>query len=243
MHDNIKLVIFDLAGTTIEDAGQVPEAFSSVLRAHGIEATDEAIRAVRGASKRQAIRRFVEHQFPGEETQVAAQTEQIFAEFRTHLADRYRQDGVRPLPGASDTFAWLHNHGIKIALNTGFDRATAELILRQVGWEKDTVEAVICGDDVSQGRPAPYLIFHAMEAAGETSIHQVANVGDTVLDLQAGWNASVHWNIGVLSGAHTREQLERAPHTHLLAGVAALPSLWELSTTSSDSLTSRPRCG
>jgi phosphonatase-like hydrolase len=146
MHDNIKLVIFDLAGTTIEDAGQVPEAFSSVLRAHSIEATDEAIRAVRGASKRQAIRRFVERQFPGDETQVAAQAEQIFAEFRAHLADRYRQDGVRPLPGACDTFTWLHKHGIKIALTTGFDRATAELILRQVGWEKDTVADVICGD-------------------------------------------------------------------------------------------------
>jgi phosphonatase-like hydrolase len=139
------------------------------------------------------------------------------------------QDGVRLLPGASDTFAWLHNQGIKIALNTGFDRATTELVLRRVGWEKDTVEAVICGDDVSQGRPAPYMIFRAMEAAGETSVHLVANVGDTVLDLQAGWNASVRWNIGVFSGAHTREQLERAPHTHLLAGVAALPSLWELS--------------
>jgi len=241
MHANIKLVIFDLGGTTIEDAGQVAEAFKSVLRAHGIEATDEVIRAVRGASKRQAIRHFVECQFPGEEMQVAAQTEQIFAEFRAHLADRYRQDGVRLLPGTSDTFAWLHKQGIKIALNTGFDRATTELVLRQVGWEKDTVAAVICGDDVSQGRPAPYMIFRAMEAAGETSVYQVANVGDTVLDLQAGWNASVRWNIGVLSGAHTREQLELAPHTHLLAGVAALPSLWELSHSHSDSLTSRPR--
>ncbi len=226
MHDPIKLVVFDLAGTTIEDTGQVPEAFTSVLRAHGIAVTDEAVRAVRGASKRQAIRSFVERQFPGDETQVAAQTGQIFAEFCAHLADRYLQDGVRPLPGASDTFAWLHQQGIKIALNTGFDRAITELILRQVGWEKNIAAAIICGDDVTQGRPAPYLIFHAMEAAGETSVHQVANVGDTVLDLQAGWNASVRWNIGVLSGAHTREQLERAPHTHLLPGVAALPSLW-----------------
>jgi phosphonatase-like hydrolase len=227
MHTPIKLVIFDLAGTTIEDAGQVPEAFTSVLRAHGIAVTDEAIRAVRGASKRQAIRRFVERQFPGKETQIAARTEQIFAEFRAYLADRYMQDGVRPLPGAAYTFAWLHQQGIKIALNTGFDRAITELVLRQVGWEKDTAAAIICGDDVSQGRPAPYLIFRAMEAAGETSVHQVANVGDTVLDLQAGWNASVCWNIGVLSGAHKREQLERAPHTHLLPGIADLPSLWE----------------
>jgi phosphonatase-like hydrolase len=228
MHDLINLVIFDLAGTTIMDAGQVPETFTSVLKVHGIEVTPEAIRGVRGASKRQAIRSFVERQFPGDETQVTTQTEQIFAEFCAELADRYMQDGVHPLPGASDTFAWLCQQGIQIALNTGFDRAITELILHEAGWDRDTFAAVVCGDDVSQGRPAPYMIFRAMEAAGETSVHQVASVGDTVLDLQAGWNASVCWNIGVLSGAHSREQLERAPHTHLLPGVAALPSLWDV---------------
>jgi len=96
-----------------------------------------------------------------------------------------------------------------------------------VGWEKDAADAVVCGDDVSQGRPAPYLIYRAMEATGVISVRRVANVGDTVLDLQAGWNAAVQWNIGVLSGAHTKEQLVREPHTHLLPSVAALLSLWD----------------
>jgi hypothetical protein len=36
----------------------------------------------------------------------------------------------------------------------------------------------------------------------------------------------VRWNIGVWSGAHPREKLEQAPHTHLLAGVADLPTVW-----------------
>ena len=31
--------------------------------------------------------------------------------------------------------------------------------------------------------------------------------------------------VGVLSGAHKKEQLEKEPHTHLLASVAALPSV------------------
>ena len=225
--DDIKLVIFDLAGTTIEDTGQVPETFTTVLRGHGIEVTGEALRAVRGASKREAIRRFVERQYPGEELEIAARAERIFAEFREHLATQYQRGGVGAVPGAADTFARLHKLGIKVALNTGFDRAITELVLRAVGWEKDTADAVVCGDDVSQGRPAPYLIYRAMEATGVISVRRVANVGDTVLDLQAGWNAAVQWNIGVLSGAHTKEQLVRGPHTHLLPSVAALLSLWD----------------
>ena len=88
------------------------------------------------------------------------------------------------------------------------------------------VDAVVCGDDVRQGRPAPYLIFRAMEAAGATDVRHVMNVGDTELDLRAGWNAGVGWNVGVLSGAHPRERLQKAPHTHLIASVAALPELW-----------------
>ena len=54
----------------------------------------------------------------------------------------------------------------------------------------------------------------------------MANVGDTTLDLQAGHAARVRWNVGVLSGAHTRARLETAPHTHIIDSVAALPGLF-----------------
>jgi len=225
--NDIDLVIFDMAGTTIVDAGQVPEAFSTALGAHGIEVTDEALRAVRGASKREAIRHFVERQLPGDAKEVNTRTEKIFNAFREHLAGKYTESGVSSIPGAAETFAWLRSRKIKVALNTGFDRAITTLLLHAIGWDKDTVHAVICGDDVPQGRPAPYLIFRAMESTGVIDVHQVANVGDTALDLQAGWNAGIRWNIGVLSGAHKKEHLEKAPHTHLIPSVAALPDLWK----------------
>ena len=50
------LVIFDMAGTTIEDRGQVPAAFEAALASHGLTITADQIGAVRGASKREAIR-------------------------------------------------------------------------------------------------------------------------------------------------------------------------------------------
>lgn len=225
--NDIDLVVFDMAGTTIEDTGQVPEAFTTVLRKHGVEITEEALRSVRGASKCEAIRHFLEQQPSAGDSDLSARTEQVFAEFRQCLATIYADRGIRTIPGAAETFDWLHQAGIKVALNTGFDRVITELILQAVGWEKDTVDAIVCGDDVPQGRPAPYLIFHAMEKTGVISVQRLANVGDTILDLQAGRNAAVRWNIGVLSGAHSKEQLEREEHTHLLPSVAALPSLWE----------------
>ena len=63
---DIALVVFDMAGTTIEDTGQVPEAFTTVLARHGIAITDDALGAVRGASKRAAIRHFVAQHYGAE---------------------------------------------------------------------------------------------------------------------------------------------------------------------------------
>jgi phosphonatase-like hydrolase len=112
---------------------------------------------------------------------------------------------------------------VRVALTTGFDRDVAGLLLGAVGWDDRVIDAVVCGDDVPQGRPAPYLIFRAMERTGVVCTRRVVNVGDTALDLESGWNAGVGGNLGVLSGAHGREQLETQPHTRLIGSVAELP--------------------
>lgn len=228
MHE-IKLIIFDLAGTVIEDAGQVPKAFTTALGNYGIEVAGDSIRGMRGASKREVIRLFVERQPDIKNTEVDARTEEIYDSFRRTLAGLYEKDGVREIGGATETFTFLRDKGVRVALNTGFDRTITKLLLESMQWDGDLINAVACGDDVAQGRPAPDLIFKAMERSGVAGVDHVANVGDTVLDLQAGRNAGVRYNIGVLSGAHTKEQLEREPHTHLLSSVAALPALWEVS--------------
>lgn len=53
---------------------------------------------------------------------------------------------------------------------------------------------------------------------------RIVSVGDTPLDLQAGTNAGVREVIGVLTGLHGKERLEREPHTALLPSVADLPN-------------------
>ena len=189
---------------------------------HGIEVGEEALRAVRGASKRDAIRHFVAQHHT---VDVDRLTDEVFNDFRDYLSQLFRAGGVKPVAGAAETFNWLRARDIRIALTTGFDRLTTDLIIDAVGWRDGIADAIVCGDDVALGRPAPYLIFRAMELTRVTSVRQVMCVGDTVLDLEAGQNAGVRHVIGVLSGAHKKEQLEKAPHTQLIASVAALPSM------------------
>lgn len=216
---SIALVVLDMAGTTVRDAGQVPQAFTSALAAHGVAVTPQAINSLRGASKRLAILNLLP-----ESADRAARAGQVYATFVEHLARAF--DGtVEPIPGARAAIDELRGAGIRVALNTGFDRGTTHLLLDALRWRDGVVDAVVCGDEVAQGRPAPYMIFRCMEATGVVDVRRVASAGDTVLDLQAGHNAGVALNIGVLSGAHGRDQMQPLPHTHLLDSVAALPAL------------------
>jgi phosphonatase-like hydrolase len=214
------LVVFDMAGTTVVDDGQVPEAFTAALAEHGVAVGPGDIRGVRGAAKRQAILDLLPKTGDREE-----KAERVLAAFRDHLARLY-QGRVREIPGAQDVFEWLRAHGVRAALNTGFDRETAKMLLEALGWSTGTVDAIVCGDDVARGRPAPDMILRCMQLTGVASADSVANVGDTMLDLQAGHNAAVRWNIGVLTGAHERALMAAQPHTHLLASVAELPRIF-----------------
>jgi phosphonatase-like hydrolase len=215
-----KLVVFDMAGTTVEDRGEVPAAFSAALAEQGISVTSEQLNAVRGSSKRQAVLDLLP-----DTTDRIARARRAYDSFKNHLTRRY-SEGVRPIEGAAATFHWFREQGVRIALNTGFDKEITELLLSALGWKSGLADEVVCGDEVRQGRPAPYLIFHAMESTAITSVHDVAVIGDTILDLQAAHSAGVRWNIGVLSGAHSREKLEQQPHTHLIASVRELPSVF-----------------
>ena len=220
MNPTLRLAVFDLAGTTVRESGQIAAAFTAALSQQGIAVTDDQLAAVRGSSKREAIARLVP-----DVADHLDRAEAAYAAFCEHLAAAFRGEGVQPIAGAEAVFRELRSAGVRVALNTGFDRDVTNLVLNALHWNEDIVDAVVCANDVVEGRPAPYLIFHAMEATRVSSVHQVMTVGDTTLDLHAGHNAAVRWNIGVLTGAHSRSRLQQAPHTHLVASVGDLPGL------------------
>ncbi len=218
-----ELVVFDMAGTTIRATDQVPAAFWKAFEHVGVIVSDDEIQSVRGKSKREAISDLlIRHLGMEEERRLATR---VYNDFQRMLIARYEKYGVEPMEGAEETFEWLKKQGIKVALTTGFDRSLANLLLQRIGWGM-SIDAVICNEDVPRGRPAPYLIFRAMERTGSDCIHRVAVVGDTVSDLQAAFNAGARWSIGVLSGAHSEIQLKGSPHTAIIESVKALPPVF-----------------
>jgi phosphonatase-like hydrolase len=221
----VDLVVFDMVGTTIEDRGEVITAFLVALHESGVPATEQELQVWRGASKREVLRAFVAQQFGPEDRANAARVERAYGAFRTQLEGRYLDDGAQPIAGVEATFGWLREQGTRIALTTGFYRAVTDIILQALGWNEGQIDASVCSDEVVQGRPAPYMIFRAMEATAVQDVHRVIKVGDTALDLQAGTNAGVRGVVGVLSGSQGIAQLGSAAHTYILPSVAELPDL------------------
>ncbi len=216
------LVACDLAGTTVHDRGEVPAAFGEALREAGVSFEPAEVTAWRGASKREVLERLLARDGGDHGTAVV---QRVYGRFRTLLGERLAGSRPLSLPGVGDAFERLRRQGIRVALTTGFDREVVTNILAAVDWAP-LLDAWICSEDVTRGRPAPYMIYRAMERCGVDDVRGVAVVGDTRLDLEAGWNAGAPWRVGVLTGAHDRRMLEQGPHTHLLASVTEVPALW-----------------
>jgi phosphonatase-like hydrolase len=213
----VDLVIFDVTGTTVEDGGEIESAFASALRTFGIQLDPDRFAAVRGKSKRDALAEIL----PPSDGRLDA----AYEIFLRRLRELYAASGARLLPGVADCFSFLRERGVSLALNSGLDASIVEVLVERLS-SRDLFAAIVTGDEVPRGRPAPYLVFRAMERAGVDDVHRVMTVGDTERDLEAGFHAGVRYNVGVLTGAHDRTRLERAPHTHILPSAARLPSLW-----------------
>ena len=143
------------------------------------------------------------------------------------MIEHYRKN-VQEVTGASDVFRWCHANGIKVATDTGFHHAVVEAIMDGLGWLRNgLVDISVDVESVPGqiGRPAPFMIFHAMMQLNVQSVHEVIKIGDTPADMLEGRNAGCRGVIGVLSGPRPVTAWGKYWHTHVIPSVADLPEL------------------
>ncbi|MAF09787.1 phosphatase [Candidatus Poribacteria bacterium] len=232
-----RLVVFDMAGTTVRDDGAVEAAFLTAAAATGLRADRDAIHARRGLSKKRVFRELWRLDGVAAEDEIDRRADASHAAFRAALEEWVRTRPIRPTDGCLDCFGRLRAEGILIALTTGFYRGVTDIILSRLGWdrglddarvgigvEEAVIQASVCSGDVAQGRPAPDMIHRAMRLLSVHSAARVVKVGDTPADLQAGRNAACGLTLAVTSGSHTAAQLADHANDGLLASLCDLPS-------------------
>ncbi|WP_405976686.1 phosphonatase-like hydrolase [Streptomyces sp. NBC_00988] len=216
---DIRLVVLDMAGTTVADGGLVEEAFAAAARHLGAEPDSmlDYVRATMGESKISVFR----HLF-GEESK-AQDANKAFEAAYAELVDGGR---VAALPGARETIESLKSQGRTVVLTTGFARTTQDAILAALGWQ-DLADLTLCPADAGgRGRPYPDMVLTAfLRTAVADDVRQLAVVGDTSYDMLSGVRAGAGLVAGVLTGAHDADALRAAGATQVLDGVGQLPGV------------------
>ncbi|MEV2233188.1 phosphonatase-like hydrolase [Streptomyces phaeochromogenes] len=216
---NIRLVVLDMAGTTVADGGLVERAFAAAARRLGAEpdAMLDYVRATMGESKISVFR----HLF-GEEAK-AQEANRAFEEAYAELVDGGL---VAPIPGAREAIEQLGSQGRTVVLTTGFARTTQDAILSALGWQ-DLVPLTLCPADAGgRGRPYPDMVLSAfLRTAAADDVRQIAVVGDTSYDMLSGVRAGAGLVAGVLTGAHDEDALRASGATQVLGSVVELPGV------------------
>lgn len=212
------LAVLDMAGTTVRDDGAVDAAFTAALAAVGVEAGSDRYETAHkyvletmGQSKSEVFAALLDPDDAATATKTFAQAYEAIVAGGT----------ITAVPGAVDVFDQLRTQGVKVCLTTGFAPSTRDALIASLGWA-DRIDLALSPADVGRGRPAPDLIFGAMERLGVSDANAVVVVGDTTSDLEAGDSAGAGAVIGVLTGAHDRATLGTAPHTALIDDITQL---------------------
>ncbi|OQP58202.1 hypothetical protein A3860_07710 [Niastella vici] len=215
-----QLVVFDIAGTTVRDTGLVAKAFIDAFNEFNIDVPVMTVNQFMGFRKKDAIRMLL----PQQNEELAEQIHDAFTRNMLHI---YENDPeLQPLPYAETVFQQLKQRGIKIALNTGFTRTVTNTILQRLQWTiPETIDMVVCSDEVPEGRPYPFMIKTIMQQLAVTDSQTVVKVGDTKVDVEEGRNAGCGLVVSVTTGACPRSELELYKPDRIIDTLAELLTL------------------
>lgn len=220
----IELVVFDMAGTVIDEDNVVYKTLQKAINQHGfLIPLDFVLLHGAGKEKLQAIKDILKKEEDNGHEELAAE---IYIYFERLLEKAYENLVVTPYPGVENLIKELKNADIKIALNTGYNKNTACQLLNKINWIKgEHYDALVTADDVICGRPNPDMIFEAMEILNVLNPDNVIKAGDSIIDVEEGKNANCGITVGVTTGAHTRDQLVTANPDYIFDSLTQLKQI------------------
>lgn len=194
----IDFIIFDWAGTLIDFGCRAPlAAFLDAFEAGGLPISEEVARRPMGTHKRDHAREILN--YPEVAARVRADLKrepdeemvgELYADFTERL-HRLLPAYASPIPGVVETLGWLRERGVRLGGTTGYTRAMMDVIQPLALAGGVVLESVICADEVSHARPAPWACFRLAEKFGIYPMARGLKIGDTAADMAEGRNAGM----------------------------------------------------
>lgn len=219
---NTKLVVFDMAGTTVNDGKTVYKSVQYALAAGGYDfELKDIMKKVGGLNKLVAIEQLIAEK---NAEYSLNEVNLIHDQFLATVNKAYKTDeDLKEIDGTTELFKFLKNKGIKIALDTGYHRKTANILIERMGWQKERlIDISITSDEVAEGRPAPLMIKKAMKELGIEDSQTIIKVGDTTSDIKEGRSANCGLVVAIYSGTQSEEELLVEKPDHLIHKITEL---------------------
>lgn len=218
-----KMFVFDMAGTTVNEGGLVYKTLLGSLAKYNIVIPPKDFTRFYGMQKSQVISDIVDSiPIVPEENK-----EKIYKTFKEDLRKKYMSDdNIKPMKGSFELFDFLRSKGIKVCLNTGFDKEMADFVVEKCNF-KNRIDDYISSSEVSKGRPQPFMINELMKRHNITNPHEVVKIGDTTLDVLEGKNSSTLYQFAVLTGEESKESVLKSNPSHAFDDLEKLKNFLE----------------
>lgn len=198
----MKYIIFDFDGTIGDSQALIVKTLQDTMRKRGLEVKSDAeCAATIGLRLDEAFVQLFE--MSAEEGMACAETYRvIFEENKQHLI-------VQPFPHVLETIHTLHRQGYQLAIASSRGSDSLFGYAKQMGIE-DCISSIIAGDLVEHVKPAPDMVFKALEEMNGT-VEEALVVGDMTYDVDMAHNAGAK-ACAVTYGNATREELKKAEY-------------------------------
>ena len=151
----IQAVVFDLDGLMVDSEPLARQAWRQLLAAHGHTLDEDTVNAILGLrlmdSARVVKRRYA----------LPLTVDELAAE-RGRILLKLLPGNLKPMPGLRTLLAAIDARGLRRAVATSSPAFYAPVALREIG--VDGFAALVTGDEVAAGKPAPDIYLAAAAA-------------------------------------------------------------------------------
>src|SRR6056297_2855455 len=148
-----ELIVFDMAGTTVNDGKTVYKSVQTALKRAGYEYDLQTVmNQIGGINKYAGIKKLISMKDSDFDDEIINRVHDNFLQI---VDQSYKTDpDLKEIEGTSELFGWLKNRSVKIGLDTGYHRKTADILIDRMGWDKDGfIDCSVTSDEVPEGRP------------------------------------------------------------------------------------------
>tara|TARA_B100000424_G_scaffold271157_1_gene272735 strand:- start:1534 stop:2247 length:714 start_codon:yes stop_codon:yes gene_type:complete len=213
VYKDIKMLVFDMAGTTINEKGIVYETLFDTMSNFGLNVSKNDICKWHGLNNYEVLNNYLTNDKKVSDEINNCIKEQLYSNFDNNLKERYFTSSNIDLIDENllVLFDKIRKKDIKVTLNTGYSKEIQESIIKKLNMN-EFIDDYISSEEVKYGRPYPHMIHKLMERNNITNSQNVIKFGDTNNDVLEGINANCIASIGVLSGADSFSKLKNASH-------------------------------